>query len=354
MQDHHATHSGKVRNRPSMSQGDRAWAPHADRADRPRTDVRQPAPVNAPAPLPSRLFTVAERPRILLVPLCTVPGVTGDLGWHTIRSVTAKFADIMVTTTEKTFRQALHPDLNAVVLPLLAEEAECPLRLTELVRARASRALIAVRVPPRPGLGRSIVATAAGGEYVLLLGQDEALRHGLYDALRQVHSHAHVAHPMLLDLAAVSDHAATMLNGVARRAAEPVQVEDLARWVGMHPRTLTRACRRAGWPSPGDLIAWGRLIAVSSAAAHRVARPHSVARFASPAQFQRLQHRLLGKRDQTPAGQAIHATRVPSLHAVIEEFLAQFPACRAAASAFRPVMDTTAVAPRVRATSHDE
>jgi AraC-like DNA-binding protein len=102
------------------------------------------------------------------------------------------------------------------------------------------------------------------------VGVDEVLIRNVDDArtsLRNVVSAAkrRRADDAVLEVltARTSEHVRPILEYILRRANRPITVEEVARGLGVHRKTLLNRLSAVGSPCPSALVSWCRLIAAS-------------------------------------------------------------------------------------------
>ena len=162
-------------------------------------------------------------------------------------------------------RRALRKEIGArrplaVLFPLVDERGMSTRPLVECVRREAPDALAVVCVPPGAST-RGLADVLQLGAHLLAWPTDAELQHALDELL--VPPSFDEADQIALD-AMLGELAPPPMVNVVRHctlfAHQRLSVAGLTRAIGVSRRTLNRATHRAGWPSPSELIDWGRVL----------------------------------------------------------------------------------------------
>ena len=180
---------------------------------------------------------------------------------RTLRDRVGRYGTILHVDDRRSIRKQLGARQPAVVLfPLVDQRGMSTRPLVECALREAPDALTVVCVPPGTST-RGLADVIQLGARLLAWPTDAELQHAVDELLL----------PAPFDDA---DHQAldTMLHeltppamvGLVRHCAlfahQRLTVTGLARALGVSQRTLSRTTHRAGWPSPSDLIVWGRVL----------------------------------------------------------------------------------------------
>lgn len=274
---------------------------------------------------------MGERPRIVIAG----PGGPSDPGWRVLVDALHGVATVVqVGSVDDACREARYAEW--VVLTLGARGAHTADLDIARLRRVAPRIRVAVRVPPHADLGQQLVRAVRAGTEALLLGVGSDVAAAARALVSGASPRTRGGHFPLVGL---HDEVGRALVRIIERASDPPTVDELARWVNQSRRTLERQWKARGWPTPREMVSWGRLLAAAAAssAAGRsaeawtgagAAAAHRVAGFSSSAHMARTAHRLLGARRDPPA---TPGAQLPGVAAVLGALTARYPEVRASA-----------------------
>ena len=184
-----------------------------------------------------------------------------------------------------------------VFFPLFDRDGTTTLPLIERLVRDVPDTQVVVCVPPgslTQGLARALTLKAR----LLAWATDADLARGigaLFAPVAPIPADARALESLLGDL-----HPTAMAAVVAQCAAlahRRLTVTSLAAALGVSRRTLNRATNRAGWPTPFELIVWGRVLRASTIRGHGAASAATVARLSGFGSIEELTaslHRCLG------------------------------------------------------------
>jgi hypothetical protein len=118
-------------------------------------------------------------------------------------------------------------------------------------------ALVAI---PKDGGAHHLRRSWARGSHLLFVTTAEELRTGIRELIR-----GHVPAADLDRLERLLERLfeaglARLLVSAVRAASRRLSADDFARMHGVSASTMRRCARRAGWPSPSELVRWGRVM----------------------------------------------------------------------------------------------
>jgi AraC-like DNA-binding protein len=183
---------------------------------------------------------------------------------RTLRDRVGRYGTILHVDDRRSIRRELGARQPAVVLfPLVDPRGMTTRPLVECALREAPDALTVVCVPPGTST-RGLADVIQLGARLLAWPTDAELQHAVdelllpapFDDVDQQGLDA-----MLDDLA--PPEMLSLVRHCTLYAHQRLSVTSLARALGVSQRTLNRATHRAGWPSPSDLILWGRVLRAS-------------------------------------------------------------------------------------------
>jgi hypothetical protein len=183
---------------------------------------------------------------------------------RTLRDRVGRYGRILHVDDRRSIRRQLGASQPAVVLfPLIDQRGMTTRPLVECALREAPDALTVVCVPPGSST-RGLADVIQLGARLLAWPTDAELQHAVDELLLPApfdEADERTLDAMLAELTPPS------LVGVVRHctlfAHQHLSVTGLTRAVGVSRRTLNRTTHRAGWPSPSDLIVWGRILRAS-------------------------------------------------------------------------------------------
>lgn len=175
-------------------------------------------------------------------------------------------------------QRGIHATPSLVILPLVDAEGTPSSPL--VARLAAQDVVVAVCIPPRAPTRGLAEALRAGARLLSWTTTDElrAQIEPLLDHSAMSEEERAALDDTLRELGPLPLRA--LLAQCAVHAHQRLDVGMLAGRVGMSARTLNRATQRAGWPPPGELIAWGRVLRAGLARWSGVESPAALARAA--------------------------------------------------------------------------
>jgi AraC-like DNA-binding protein len=183
---------------------------------------------------------------------------------RTLRDRVGRYGTILHVDDRRSIRRELGARQPAVVLfPLVDQRGMTTRPLVECALREAPDALTVVCVPPGTST-RGLADVIQLGARLLAWPTDAELQHAVdelllpapFDDVDQQGLDA-----MLDDLA--PPEMLSLVRHCTLYAHQRLSVTSLARALGVSQRTLNRSTHRAGWPSPSDLILWGRVLRAS-------------------------------------------------------------------------------------------
>jgi AraC-like DNA-binding protein len=183
---------------------------------------------------------------------------------RTLRDRVGRYGTILHVDDRRSIRRELGARQPAVVLfPLVDPRGMTTRPLVECALREAPDALTVVCVPPGTST-RGLADVIQLGARLLAWPTDAELQHAVdelllpapFDDVDQQGLDA-----MLDDLA--PPEMLSLVRHCTLYAHQRLSVTSLARALGVSQRTLNRSTHRAGWPSPSDLILWGRVLRAS-------------------------------------------------------------------------------------------
>jgi len=184
---------------------------------------------------------------------------------RTLRERVRQYGTILVVDDRRSIRKQLCACQPAVVLfPLVDQRGMTTRPLVECALREAPDALTVVCVPPGAStrgladviqLGARLLAWPTDAE--LQQAVDELLLPAPFDDDDQ-----RAVDAMLHELAPAP--MVSLVRHCTLFAHQRLSVTSLTRALGISRRTLNRATHRSGWPSPADLIGWGRVLRASA------------------------------------------------------------------------------------------
>lgn len=184
---------------------------------------------------------------------------------RTLRESVGQYGTILVVEDRRSIRKqvcASHP--SAVFFPLADQRGTTTRPLVECALRDAPDALTVVCVPPGAST-RGLADVIQLGARLLAWQHDAELQHAIDELLlppRFDDVDQRALDAMLDELTPPS------MVGLVRHctlfAHERLSVTSLTRALGVSRRTLNRATHRAGWPSPSEMIEWGRVLRASA------------------------------------------------------------------------------------------
>jgi AraC-like DNA-binding protein len=183
---------------------------------------------------------------------------------RTLRDRVGRYGTILHVDDRRSIRRELGARQPAVVLfPLVDQRGMTTRPLVECALREAPDALTVVCVPPGTST-RGLADVIQLGARLLAWPTDAELQHAVdelflpapFDDVDQQGLDA-----MLDDLA--PPEMLSLVRHCTLYAHQRLSDTSLARALGVSQRTLNRSTHRAGWPSPSDLILWGRVLRAS-------------------------------------------------------------------------------------------
>jgi AraC-like DNA-binding protein len=202
----------------------------------------------------------AELPKHVVMLACfgTAPVV------RTLRERVRQYGTILVVDDRRSIRRQLCACQPAVVLfPLVDPRGMTTRPLVECALREAPDALTVVCVPPGTST-RGLADVMQLGARLLAWPTDAELQQAVEELLLPLpfdDNDQRAVDAMLADLA--PPPMVSLVRHCTLFAHQRLSVTSLTRALGVSRRTLNRATHRAGWPSPADLIAWGRVLQAS-------------------------------------------------------------------------------------------
>ena len=184
---------------------------------------------------------------------------------RTLRERVRQYGTILVVDDRRSIRKQLCACQPAVVFfPLVDQRGTTTRPLVECALRAAPDALTVVCVPPGTST-RGLADVIQLGAHLLAWPTDAELQHAVDELLLpapfdDVDQRALDA--MLDEL--VPPQMVSLVRHCTLFAHQRLSVTSLTRALGISRRTLNRATHRSGWPSPADLIGWGRVLRASA------------------------------------------------------------------------------------------
>jgi AraC-like DNA-binding protein len=180
---------------------------------------------------------------------------------RTLSDRVRRYGTILVVDDRRSIRKQLCASRPAVVLfPLVDQRGMTTRPLVECALREAPDALTVVCVPPGAST-RGLADAIQLGARLLAWPNDGALQHAVDELL--LPEPFDDADQRVLD-AMLQELGPPRMVGLVRHctlfAHQQLSVDVLTRMLGVSRRTLNRETHRAGWPSPSDLITWGRIL----------------------------------------------------------------------------------------------
>ena len=180
---------------------------------------------------------------------------------RTLRERVRQYGTILVVDDRRSIRKQLCASQPAVVLFPLADQRGMTTRpLVECALREAPDALTVVCVPPGTST-RGLADVIQLGARLLAWPTDAELQHAVDELLLPApfdEADQRALDAMLDELA--PPPMVSLVRHCTLFAHQRLSVTGLTRALGVSRRTLNRATHRAGWPSPSDLIWWGRVL----------------------------------------------------------------------------------------------
>jgi len=202
-----------------------------------------------------------DRPDQVVILACFGSAPAG----RTLRETIQRYGTILRLDDRRSIRKEISARQPSVVLfPLVDERGMTTQPLVECVRRDAPDALAVVCVPPGAST-RGLADVLQLGAHVLAWPTDAALDHALDELLAPTpfdEADQQTLDTLLDELAPPS--MVCLIRHCTICAHQKLSVAGLASAFGVSRRTLNRATHRAGWPSPSELIAWGRVLRASA------------------------------------------------------------------------------------------
>lgn len=180
---------------------------------------------------------------------------------RTLRDRVGRYGTILHVDDRRSIRKQLGTRQPSVVLfPLVDQRGLTTRPLVECALRDAPDALTVVCVPPGTST-RGLADVIQLGARLLAWPTDAELQHAIDELLQpapfdDVDQGALDA--MLGEL--TPPEMVSLVRHCTRFAHQRLSVTSLTRALGVSRRTLNRTTLRAGWPSPSDLIVWGRVL----------------------------------------------------------------------------------------------
>ena len=180
---------------------------------------------------------------------------------RTLRDRVGRYGTILHVDDRRSIRRELGARQPAVVLfPLVDQRGMTTRPLVECALREAPDALTVVCVPPGTST-RGLADVIQLGARLLAWPTDAELQHAVDELL--LPAPFEDADQRTLD-AMLDELAPPAMVALVRHctlfAHQRLSVTSLTRALGVSRRTLNRTTYRAGWPSPSDLIVWGRVL----------------------------------------------------------------------------------------------
>lgn len=181
-----------------------------------------------------------------------------------LRDRVGRYGTVLHVDDRRSIRKQLGARQPAVVLfPLVDQRGMSTRPLVECALREAPDALTVVCVPPGTST-RGLADVIQLGARLLAWPTDAELQHAVDELL--LPAPFDDADRQALD-AMLAELEPPAMVGIVRHctlfAHQRLTVTSLTRALGVTRRTLNRATQRAGWPSPSDLIVWGRILRAS-------------------------------------------------------------------------------------------
>jgi AraC-like DNA-binding protein len=180
---------------------------------------------------------------------------------RTLLEKVQRYGTILRLDDRRSIRKEICASQPSVVLfPLVDQRGMTTRPLVECVLREAPDALTVVCVPPGAST-RGLADAVHLGAYVLAWPTDAELHQALDELLVAApidDADQRTLDTMLHDL--VPPSMVSLVRHCTLFAHQRLSVDSLARAFGVSRRTLTRATHRAGWPTPSELIDWGRVL----------------------------------------------------------------------------------------------
>lgn len=180
---------------------------------------------------------------------------------RTLRDRVGRYGTILHVDDRRSIRKQLGARQPAVVLfPLVDQRGMTTRPLVECALREAPDALTVVCVPPGTST-HGLADVIQLGARLLAWPTDAELQHAVDELL--LPAPLDEVDQRTLD-AMLDDLTPPAMVGLVRHCAllahQRLSVTSLTRALGVTRRTLNRTTHRAGWPSPSDLIVWGRVL----------------------------------------------------------------------------------------------
>jgi AraC-like DNA-binding protein len=199
-----------------------------------------------------------------------------------------------------------------VFFPLVDCDGTTTLPLIERLLHDIPATQVVVCVPPgsiTQGLARALTLNAQ----LLAWATNAELAHGINALLAPAALAPEESRALDAMLSGLQPAAmAAVLLQCAALAHHRLTVSSLAAALGVSPRTLNRATKRAGWPTPSELISLGRVMRASTVRSRGTASAATVARlsgFGSMEELTASLHRWLGSSATVDDLAPVHVSR---------------------------------------------
>lgn len=183
---------------------------------------------------------------------------------RTLRDRVGRYGTILHVDDRRSIRKQLGARQPAVVLfPLVDQRGMSTRPLVECALREAPDALTVVCVPPGTST-RGLADVIQLGARLLAWPTDAELQHAVDELLLPApfdDADRQALDTMLGELEPPA--MVSLLRHCTLFAHQRLTVTSLTRALGVTRRTLNRTTQRAGWPSPSDLIVWGRVLRAS-------------------------------------------------------------------------------------------
>jgi AraC-like DNA-binding protein len=183
---------------------------------------------------------------------------------RTLRDGVGRYGTILHVDDRRSIRKQLCASQPAVVLfPLVDQRGLTTRPLVECALREAPDALTVVCVPPGSST-RGLADVIQLGARLLAWPTDAELQHAVDELLLPApfdDDDQRALDAMLDQL--VPPRMVGLVRHCTLFAHQRLSVASLTRALGVSRRTLNRATHRAGWPSPSDMIGWGRVLRAS-------------------------------------------------------------------------------------------